>query len=457
MRNELNPSQISLAYFLIFNSEYGLKEGKEAEKVFYYYPPDEKIEKQVRIAGFCAGMIRFTQTFKSRKPCEFVHTEKIRIIINQLDENFWIVMGLNVPISPNKVYESDLISDQIYMSILKQIYKSYKLFNGIIGDCLEQLGHIKLRENLKIFFDDYIENKLNVHDSDIMNTFNGLQFMSLDRNMYLKIQCLLNLLEEKVSLVEKVVVMHQDQVIWSGLEQEDVSSIYGYLKDLVIKNSSIISPNQSTLHAKFLVDDKIQKILTSTPSTSNQIPNDEIDQEYFEFKKIYFEKPKHEQYYLIPYNLAKLTFFIFIPANQTFKLSLLKEIDEVLAKPMISFLQEIAELQMKRNMNYQEEKEIKYIYFNRLNLAQKSTLNNSKDMPKHLMTLISQLSKDLEGCTPSGEIFVKSGKDYWIACKKSDLREVYVVVCQKNANLTLIDEEVKQLCNTDFTNIFFME
>lgn len=40
---------------------------------------------------------------------------------------------------------------------------------------------------------------------------------------------------------------------------------------------------------------------------------------------------------------------------------------------------------------------------------------------------------------PSGEIFVKSGKDYWIACKKSDLREVYVVVCQKNANLTLID------------------
>lgn len=45
----------------------------------------------------------------------------------------------------------------------------------------------------------------------------------------------------------------------------------------------------------------------------------------------------------------------------------------------------------------------------------------------------------LYSCSPSGEIFVKSGKDYWIACKKSDLREVYVIVCQKNANLTLID------------------
>ena len=107
------------------------------------------------------------------------------------------------------------------------------------------------------------------------------------------------------------------------------------------------------------------------------------------------------------------------------------------------------------------------------------------------MALISELSKDLErflkiliffklieryffhSCVPNGEIFVKSGKDYWIACKKSDLREVYVVVCQKNANLTMIDgkyiirlriyyfffniEEVKQLCNSDFSNIFFME
>lgn len=47
-----------------------------------------------------------------------------------------------------------------------------------------------------------------------MNTFNGLQFMSLDRSMYLKIQSLLNLLEEKLPLVQRVVVMHNEQVIW---------------------------------------------------------------------------------------------------------------------------------------------------------------------------------------------------------------------------------------------------
>lgn len=56
-----------------------------------------------------------------------------------------------------------------------------------------------------------------------------------------------------------------------------------------------------------------------------------------------------------------------------------------------------------------------------------------------MINLIAQLAKDLEACEPTGEIFVKSGKDYWIACKKSDLREVFVIVCQKNANLILID------------------
>ena len=59
---------------------------------------------------------------------------------------------------------------------------------------------LKNKKNLK-----YIEKQLNIQDSDIMNTFNGIHFMSLDRCMYLKIQCLLNFLEEKIPLVNKTV------------------------------------------------------------------------------------------------------------------------------------------------------------------------------------------------------------------------------------------------------------
>jgi hypothetical protein len=468
MKND-NPAQISLANFFIYNTEFGHKEGKEAEKIFYYYPSDEKIEKQCRLCGFCAGIVQFTKTFKPSKPCEFVHTEKIRMIFHEIDENFWIVMGLNVPFS-DKAYHDDHISNPIYMSVLKQSYNLYKLFHGTLKQSLNDIGQMKLKENLKLYFDDYIETKLNIQDSDIMNTFNGIHFMSLDRCMYLKIQCLLNFMEEKIPLVNKTVVMHNDQVIWSGLEQEDIASIYTHLKELVCSNlSNPLAHSQPDNAAKFLASSKTKKtpldtaasfrenFPTATTSDSNPVNYNETEAAYYVFDKVFLGKSL-EQYYLIPYNLSKLTFFIFIRVNETFKLSLLKQIDEILGSNMVGILDEIADLNQKRNLINTDEKEIKYIYFNRLNLAQKSTLlGNSKETPKYILNLISQLSKDLEACQPTGEIFVKSGKDYWIACKKSDLREVYVIVCQKNANLTSIDDEVKQLCSTNFSNIFFME
>ena len=461
-----DSSHITLANLFIYNTDYGQKEGREDEKIFYFYPADEKIERKVRLAGFCAGIVRFAETFNATKPCEYVHTDKVRMIFYQIDEKFWMIMSLNVPtVSSNtKEHDNDQIAHHIYISILRQAYNLYKAFNGNLSENLAFYGVEKLKQSLSSHFDEYVEKKLNVQDCNIMNTFNGIQFMSLDRSMYLKVQCLLNSLEEKVPLVDKTIVMHNDQLIWNGLEQDDIACIYNYLKDLVVNNSENTASqptatNQSGGHVtKFLVDGRPLKSIPVQVTTSSSEPSAE-EEKYFEFKQVFLGKNSQERYYLIPYNLSKLTFFIFIRVDQAFKLSVLKEIDELLASSMIVFLQEIADSQLKnsRFVN-QEEKEIKYIYFNCLNLAQKTTITNVKEMPKYVINLLSQLSRDLkEACEPSGEIFVKSGKDYWLACKKSDMREVYVVVSQKNANLTLIDDEVKQLCSTNFSNIFFME
>lgn len=59
-------NRIDLANFFIYNPKYGFKEGKEAEKIFYYYPNEEQIEKKVRNAGFCAGhltQLKFVSLF----------------------------------------------------------------------------------------------------------------------------------------------------------------------------------------------------------------------------------------------------------------------------------------------------------------------------------------------------------------------------------------------------------
>lgn len=85
------------------------------------------------------------------------------------------------------------------------------------------------------------------------------------------------------------------------------------------------------------------------------------------------------------------------------------------------------------------------------------------------------------------EIIVKAMTDYWVVGKKSDQRELYVILNQKNANLIEVNgksppigndyisvshqylttlmpfslfsptEEVKRLCATQFNNIFFLD
>lgn len=176
--------------------------------------------------------------------------------------------------------------------------------------------------------------------------------------------------------------------------------------------------NQPSHAARFLIDDKIQYEITrirsdlssesdANPTTSSllskQMSNSsdyfevvEKSESFYEFQKVHLGRPTQTTYYLIPYNLAKLTFFIFIPVARPFQLSLLKDIDDLLAQSMVEFSQEIANQVSILNQIAPEEKEIKYIYFNRFNLAQKSTINSTKDLPKYMLNLISQLSKDLE-------------------------------------------------------------
>ena len=94
-------------------------------------------------------------------------------------------------------------------------------------------------------------------------------------------------------------------------------------------------------------------------------------------------------------------------------------------------------------------------------------------------------------CVDEGETVIKTASDYWVVGKKSDQREFYVVLNNKMANLAEINgmltiysllpllnfaiphviqpplscscvsvlfvDEVKKLCTSQFSNIFFLD
>lgn len=87
----------------------------------------------------------------------------------------------------------------------------------------------------------------------------------------------------------------------------------------------------------------------------------------------------------------------------------------------------------------------KFIYFNKLNLAYKSTahLDNKQtgnlSCNKDSIKIMADMNQRRNIIGHVGETIVKTMNDYWIVGKISNFREFYVALQQKNASLIEIN------------------
>lgn len=55
---------------------------------------------------------------------------------------------------------------------------------------------------------------LKLNNSDILDVFQGLQFLPLDKLTFLKVQCFMNLVEAMFTQVKYTAFLYNDQVVW---------------------------------------------------------------------------------------------------------------------------------------------------------------------------------------------------------------------------------------------------
>lgn len=55
---------------------------------------------------------------------------------------------------------------------------------------------------------------LKLNNSDILDVFQGLQFLPLDKITFLRVQCFMNLVEAMFSQVKYTAFLYNDQVVW---------------------------------------------------------------------------------------------------------------------------------------------------------------------------------------------------------------------------------------------------
>ncbi|XP_065160589.1 LOW QUALITY PROTEIN: vacuolar fusion protein CCZ1 homolog [Atheta coriaria] len=463
-------SEVELNNFYIFNSDHGTVEGEEHKKLLYYYPNTDHLDVQMKTLGLSEAMIQFTMSFKPDGPIDAIGTEKRRQIYFQPEDKYWMIMTLNVPtIKKSKdgvditEYLSDDVQNNVYQNVLKQAYYMYRLFNGTFERTLASSDVYTLKTKLEQFFTAYLTT-IRLQHCDLLNVFNGMQFLPLNRQTFLNVQCFINSLECKHPIIKHSAFMYNEHLVWSGIEPADMQVVYQYLITTLLpahvssellcgsmpRNAASPFAASALHHGRFITGPENLK----TSKNIGKVPTVIYTQ----------DKKEPDEYFLVVYRALSASLCLFISATEELTLELFQELDEFIGPNLTEVVSEIAEYCTKQTptqANIASETTPRFIYFNKLNLAYKSTVhldnkqNGNLSITKDCCKIMADLNEHKDAMGYAGEIIVKTMKDYWVVAKVSNLREFYVGLQQKQANLIDISDEVEKLCENELKGIFF--
>jgi hypothetical protein len=442
----------SLSHFFIFDRRLGTKEGTEEEKILFFYPPNLEVGEKTNHVGLCEGIIQFTSTF-DEKLCNSVHREKQTVCFYNPEPNIWFILMIRNPYITRTSrdgkttiqYLEDEVDDILLQSIVSHCYKTFKMFNGPCQYVLDQGGPKLIRSRLANFMPYYL-NSINFENMDIFITLEGIQFLPVDKNVYLQVQSFINLTEDNLINpplsrdIQYIGLLYKDNLVWSGLDQDDMRIMYSYLV-------SPLAFTEPMAKGEFSFPVKIrgrQRFVTGPEKMTDDSP--------ISAPRVYIG-PDSKEYYLIVYELADIVSLLLVDALALKDRSLFQQLDTFIV-PHINFLSPILAEHYSRKSGTDEQ--YRYIYFNYMNFAMKTVLKQKgAELPKETLKLLAEIHADFESqrTTPS-EVLIRTATDRWIVGRKSDQREFFVFFDQRNANLLEINEEVKKLSTTYFINIF---
>lgn len=455
--------------FFIYNPTLGPKEGTEHQKLLYYRPEEETLNRKVRNIGLCEALVNFTRTFSPDKPCEAVHTQRLRQVFFEPETNIWMVLTVSVPWvevvnngERSFEYHDSHVKDTVMQATLQRSYSMFKLFNGSFANITKQFGVEGLRRRLEKFFSRYLVT-VEVGKLDIFSIFQGIQFLPLDKYMYLKVHCFVNLVETTFRNIQRTVLVYGDQLVWSGLEQEDIKIFYQYLlswlfpshfgSDFLSNISTLaqggppsVAPSNQPHTGSFLIG--------HSGTTSSSAEGGKSPWVYILVDGIL------QSCRLFVYNAGSATMCFFVQCDQAAPMEeFCKRLGTFLAPRLSQIARDIVEFCSKTRQP-QVEQQYRFVYFNEMNLAVKSPLLSRKPpyfgITKEMMLLLTEINEEYDRLD-EGETIMRTLADFWVVCRKSGHRRFFIILTQKSANFAEITEEVRRLCQREFTNIFFLD
>ena len=108
------------------------------------------------------------------------------------------------------------------------------MLHGKMSSIVAEKGVEALRAIANDFFTKYLRFFNPDTDLSLLESLEGIAFMPVDKNVYLRIISFNNLIGNTFGQIRETVFLYRDQLLWSGLEQDDIQVLYHFINRFVI-------------------------------------------------------------------------------------------------------------------------------------------------------------------------------------------------------------------------------
>ncbi|KAF8384707.1 ccz-1, partial [Pristionchus pacificus] len=457
--------------FFIAHPKSGGKEGEESNRIMYYYPKTDSIDKQTEITGFAEAVVNFTDNFVSvptadksklteEIPFRDVVTAKtVHVYIMVEEAQFMIGLIMNKKAAQDMDYT--LFSPSL-RAILIKAHTMFKLFFGNFTE-FHKNDVTQFKDRIEYFFSRYLS-VLRVYNMPLLDYFSGVIFLRLeDSALFCDIDAFTTELTEQIPAVDKLIFLYQESLLYYTVPKKDLPALFHYLSHNLLPMSLRTELEPSSVLSR--PTGHQGKFVTGPREYSTDEPIDGKDA----LPTVYLSEDEESQtlnkYHLVAYRSLNATVCMFVKGDVTVSRHLMRDIEGCLGTELPHLASSIAEATNKhQSEGTRSDMDFHYIYFNPSSLSLRTTFldvctaGGPPPIPPNIHKVAcTSFEKLMDEKEEFGECCVKSESDWWIFLKKANGRSLILFLPPSSVNaFTEIHIKVQSIIKTYFQSIFLI-
>ncbi|CAG8493883.1 6887_t:CDS:10 [Ambispora leptoticha] len=516
-----NSASPSLSYFCIYNPSFGSTEETQVNQIIYYVARTTvPMDVKMRQIGLAQGLVNFSRVFSPDKPCENVHTQKNRLAFYEPEPNYWIHISIELghmkrttkdkdgkPKSSVEFLDANLHDSNI-RRMLEKGYEMYRIFNGPFEHTVRTEGVKALKIKLEEFFSKWVF-EWDFEKEELAKIIDGVQYQPLSTTARSEITSFAKKIETDYTFISRnIFILWKDNLIYCG---KDDAGNGNDITDADVRSEDITAkppPPLLSVQSNFLTDSTaelkgtdqriinpmtifLKKQIDKNKKRENGHGNDEDHKQDEEDESD--EDPKQEEVngngedhkqdeeddieecYFLVFNHNSLTLAFLIPVtsiegtanieNAEFHDSLHEYLTPQMDK-MSKVIENDVE-NSKKIGKLEPDKEYRFLFYNKLTLAIKCSINSSASsnntsswtssasknltISGEMAHALCDVYEDLEKYPQMTEIYSKASINFWIVGKRSEGRYLYLVVSRRDATLLEVEDDFRKLSALHFS------